>query len=365
MAGLAFSVQDQLEAKVVEEEATARRGVRCEISTSTLAPSVSTSSSPRSSLASEEGREINIAEPVAIAKAHFISDCVAFGAGTWGPRAGQGRMGYSVPSELLQETMLPLLGIPEHATLEGNGMELLSIREELAAEGLTEATLDATVPEHRRIVGRLLIAAAEARFGQRAIHLADTSRVSGDARYGEATVRCTRTGSTLRAAQHVVHVDKFLPGIARLHGRSGARAGAESLLDAYWPLWKQDFTGFGITKEAAMNYVCGASPGMLNLWVSLTPGEISQQPLAVGQALAEEDLDLVSTHAVSFPGLEDTITLLRPQAVDGAPLMLRPHMRFGEVLAFSTTRTPHSAVWLEGSTEATRISAEIRLLLVD
>jgi len=81
--------------------------------------------------------------------------------------------------------------------------------------------------------------------------------------------------------------------------------------------------------------------------------------------LNDEDLDLVSTHKVVFPGLEDTITVLRPRAIDAAKLMFRPQMQFGEVIMFSTTHTPHSAVKLLGTPCPGRCSAEIRLLMVD
>jgi len=81
--------------------------------------------------------------------------------------------------------------------------------------------------------------------------------------------------------------------------------------------------------------------------------------------LDDSDLDCVSTHAIIFPGLEDTITVLRPRATEGAKIMFRPKMRFGEVIMFSTSHTPHSAVHLDGQPDVGRCSAEVRLLLVD
>mmetsp|Transcript_38702 Transcript_38702/g.123029 ORF Transcript_38702/g.123029 Transcript_38702/m.123029 type:complete len:84 (-) Transcript_38702:99-350(-) len=76
-------------------------------------------------------------------------------------------------------------------------------------------------------------------------------------------------------------------------------------------------------------------------------------------------MDCVSTHSIVFPGLKDTITVLRPKALEAARLLFRPKMRFGEVIMFSTIYTPHSAVWIQGQPDASRSSAEIRLLLVD
>jgi len=303
------------------------------------------------------------------AQAKFLKDSVAFGEGEFGPQSCQGRLGYSMPEEFLNSQTVQLWPIPKHANFIEHGFELLDVSKALSEAGITEANMDACNPEHRRIVGKVLMEAAEARFGKRAIHLADTSRVSGSAVYGEATVRNTGASSTLRAAQHIFHLDKFLPGIAKLYSQSGSEKGAEAIVNAYWRYWEPDFTHYGVTKEQAVSHTCCAAPGMLNLWVSLTPGEIKQQPLAVADMrnilLDDSDVDLVSTHKIIFPGLEDTITVLRPRAIECAKLMYRPNMKFGEVILFSTTHTPHSAVWLDGQPEAARCSAEIRLLLVD
>mmetsp|Transcript_45863 Transcript_45863/g.127648 ORF Transcript_45863/g.127648 Transcript_45863/m.127648 type:complete len:374 (-) Transcript_45863:96-1217(-) len=302
------------------------------------------------------------------ARAKFLRDDVSFGEGRFGPQPGSGRLGYNMPNDLLEPRNVQLLPFPCNAELSEQGAELLDVKDALARVGVTEASFDPENKEHRRLVGEVLMQAAEARFpGMMAVHLADTSRVSGSAVYGEATIRSTGS-SRLRAAQHVFHLDKFLPGIAKLYGGSGARFGAQLVVGAYWPFWEPDFSRLGVGREEAVDCTLAACPGMLNLWVSMTPGEIRQNPLAVADMrnilLDDGDLDCVSTHAIVFPGLEDTITVLRPRATEVARLLYRPRMRFGEVIMFSTTHTPHSAVWLEGTPDVPRCSAEIRLLLV-
>ena len=72
-----------------------------------------------------------------------------------------------------------------------------------------------------------------------------------------------------------------------------------------------------------------------------------------------------ATVPVVFPGkLSDTLTLMRADGTRDARWLWRPAMRFGEALLFSTTATPHTAVWLEGAPPARRVSAEIRLLVL-
>ena len=95
------------------------------------------------------------------------------------------------------------------------------------------------------VLGRVLLAAAQRRFGsqKRVVHLGDTSRVSGDAVYGEPTVRDTGSSSA-RTAHYAAHIDKYLPGIAASAGQAGARAGAEAFLREYWringPDWERE-----------------------------------------------------------------------------------------------------------------------------
>jgi len=285
-----------------------------------------------------------------------------------------GRQGYSVADHAMERHTLQLEAMPPGASLEREGVELLSVRDELEAAGITEDNCDLTKQEHRAAVGRVLIAKAEDRFGpgKKALHMADTSRVSGAAVYGEATVRDTTAGSPLRTSHQAFHIDKYLPCVAKFWGKRGSRDGAEAFVDTYWKHWEADFAKLGMGKAAVSACIAEASPGLVNLWVSLTPGEIEQQPLAVmdvrSTGLSERaGLDDVSAVPVTFPGLQnDTLTLMRASLAKRARFYWRPRMKFGEVLLFSTTATPHSAVWLPDAPRDTpRKSAEIRLIMAD
>ena len=284
------------------------------------------------------------------------------------------RYGYSVKPEYLETHELLLEPMSANTSLKEHGVELLDLRSELEAAGLTEHNCNISSREHRLAIGRVLIEAAERRFSpsMRAIHLADTSRVSGNSIYGEATIRDTDRKSIHRNSHHAFHLDKFLPGIATLNGKDGAYAGAESVVDAYWSHWQQDFSSFGVTKEMAANYIHANAPGLLNLWVSLTPGEIEQEPLVVADkstiALKCDAIDesgTVSALNVNLPGLFETISLLRSRSVEGVRWLWHPHMHFGEAMIFTTTNTPHSAVWLVDRPWFPRKSAEIRVLMVE
>lgn len=315
----------------------------------------------------------NITTPTK-ARGNFLRNDVANGSQSAIEIGSEGRYGFSVKPEYLETREFLLEPISTNTSLERHGVELLDLREELEAAGVTEHNCNISSREHRLAIGRVLIEAAERRFSPhiRAIHLADTSRVSGNSTYGEATVRDTDRESSHRNAHHVFHLDKFLPGIATLNGKEGALAGAESVVDAYWSHWKQDFTSFGVTKEMAANYIHANAPGILNLWVSLTPGEIKQEPLVVADkstiALKCDGIDDASTVGVlnvNFPGLFDTISLLRARAVEGVRWLWHPNMRFGETIVLSNTNTPHSAVWLVEQPWSRRKSAEIRVLMVE
>merc|ERR1711972_499873 len=110
--------------------------------------------------------------------------------------------------------------------------------------------------------------------------MADTSRVSGAAVYGEATVRDTDPASSLRMAHHAFHLDKYLPGVAKFWGQSGVNEGAKAFVDTYWAHWAPDFARYDMDQAATVACVEQAAPGLVNLWVSLTKGEIEQEPLA-------------------------------------------------------------------------------------
>jgi len=134
-------------------------------------------------------------------------------------------------------------------------------------------------------------------------------------------------------------------------------------VDAYWAMNRRDFEKAGLSRQQVIECVVGG--GCINMWCALTPGEVQQSPLAVCDmstfAVSNDD---IATVPVVFPGLSDTLTLLRTHATAGVRFLWRPSMRFGEVLLFSTTSTPHSAVWLDGQPASRRVSAEIRILVV-
>mmetsp|Transcript_77518 Transcript_77518/g.240962 ORF Transcript_77518/g.240962 Transcript_77518/m.240962 type:complete len:167 (-) Transcript_77518:166-666(-) len=164
-------------------------------------------------------------------------------------------------------------------------------------------------------------------------------------------------------------MDKFLPGVAKFWNHAGKHEGAEDFVETYWKHWEPDFSPLGVNKDGVVKCVEDAAPGLVNLWVSLTPGAIEQEPLAVADrrtlALGDDDLHKVSSVPVTFPGLRDTLTLLRSCTVPGTRWLYRPKMRFGEALLFSTVSSPHSAVYLLDGTAKPRQSAEIRLFIVE
>jgi len=307
---------------------------------------------------------------VAFATGQFLKDHVPFGFSE-SCSMGQERVGYQISSDMLQERRLQLEPLPHNASFEEEGVELFDLREALEAVGVTENTYDITNPTHRQLVGHVLLEAASARFKKQAIHWVDTSRVSGGAAYGEATVRETKNGSSLRNAHYGFHVDAYLPGIAKLWGGSGRRFGTEAYVDwVHWRHMDADSKRLGFSKEEALNAVNEGSPGIAQFWISLTPGELKQSPLAVIDKrtfnLEDPDLSYISTHPVVFPALNATISLVRDRAVDGARFLWKPKMRFGEALLFSYLSTAHSAVRLEGDdlSGAWRSSAEMRILMV-
>jgi len=118
-------------------------------------------------------------------------------------------------------------------------------------------------------------------------------------------------------------------------------------------------------------------PGMLNIWVSLTPGTIKQQPLAflMTNPSTKQDVmsslnvsSVLSTLDVTFPGFNDTISVLRSRVAEDPASRFgwRPNTQFGEAVMFYTYKTPHSAVWLpNGPKDAPRKSAELRVLVTD
>jgi len=85
----------------------------------------------------------------------------------------------------------------------------------------------------------------ESRFGKQVLHLADSSRVSGNATYGEATVRDTGSG-TLRSSHHTFHLDNHWQGVGQLMGATEPTAanalGIEAVANSLWPLIHDDLS---------------------------------------------------------------------------------------------------------------------------
>lgn len=275
--------------------------------------------------------------------------------------------------DLLESQLVQLDPLPEKSCLYTHGVELLDVTAKLADAGISEATFDPASPRHRQAVGHVLIAAAEAHFpDKRVIHMVNASRISGSAAYGECTVRRTTESPYCRAPLHAFHIDKFLPGFAKSCGHEGVQAGAKDLVDMYWPHWEADFTSRGLGKEDLVKSLAEGEPGLLNIWVSLTPGTIEQQPLVFidKQSLmlqGRDSLNSVCSVPIGCATLKDKLNhLLRSRAARHAKFYWRPNMRFGEAFIFSSLDTPHSAVWLRDSARhSARCSAEMRLFIID
>jgi hypothetical protein len=285
-----------------------------------------------------------------------------------------GRQGYRVSTEHLVEHTIDLEPIPPSATLEVNGVELLDLTEQLRAAGVDEETFNVDRKDHRIAVGEAVLAAATSRFaaiGKRAMHMADTSRISGGAVYGEATVRSTSPGTALRAGHHAFHIDAYLPGVAEINNDDASvEAGADRYVDTWWHVWASDMRARNLSKQEIARVIREQSPGLVTIWVSLTPGEILQQPLVLCDKQTfvpgSGELQNTSTQMVKFPELNGTITLLRERSMRGARWLWQPQMRFGQAFLMSTTSTPHSAVHLLGGQDsAARISAEVRMFILD
>lgn len=297
----------------------------------------------------------------------------------FGPGDGkQGSQGYSLPDNCLQDATVELtpMGSAESLSLEHNGVTRMNVQPELEAAGISERNFDPSISEHRRAVGSVLLAALEKRFNKRALHLADTSRISPGAVYGEATVRDTGS-KTLRSAHHGFHVDKFWPGVRQLYGSTSEEDSVLATIHNYSKLWDDDWKCQGVSQQAAAHAMRGAGKAsdgcMVNAWVALTPGSIEQHPLAfIDKSSFKLECNSVATMPVIFPNLSDTITLVKENILNdnrgGAPQFLwLPSMQFGEVFVFLTASTPHSAVRLEGvpDSDSIRRSAEMRVLLLN
>lgn len=273
------------------------------------------------------------------------------------------RLGYSVPEDSTIDLDIRLTPLREQASLHEEGVEILDASEELKAVGISEENLDLHEQAQRIAIGAVLLHAVERRFGVRPIHLADTSRISGNATYGEATVRDT-SSPTLRNSHHCFHMDKNWRSIGMMLNSSAAEA-VERTIDNYRGLWAADWSRMGVRQQDAAAAMLDDDAGMMvNAWVALT-GKIEQQPLAlIDRRSVQINSGSVLTMPVILPGLEESITMLRASTAENATFLWRPSMRFGEVLLFRTVDTPHSAVVLPGKRDSPRRSAEMRMLLL-
>ena len=307
--------------------------------------------------------------------ATFLQDDMPFGDLLSGSIRQSERQGFAVNPESLTEVELMLDPIPSDVTLKGDGMEVVDLADFLEENGVNPENAAVDQHEIRMGVGRAMLSFLEQRFGREIIHLADTSRVSGGAIYGEATVRDTGS-ETLRNAHHVIHVDKEWTGISRLTGENGTQGGVRATVRAQWPLAEEDFTSRGYDFEDYVRLVHAQDPGMVNLWVSLTPGELRQHPMAFLLNSAKEESafssapdlnDVASTMHSQIKNFNDTITVLREgiTSKETARWGVVPKMTFGQALLFYADRTPHGAVWLTEEPASARISAEMRVLVTD
>lgn len=248
----------------------------------------------------------------------FLKDSIPFGDLDDSIDIGK-RQGFAVKEEHLEPQEISLTEIPIHASLVSDGVELANLTAILADEGVNESNSNVSLHETRMAIGRAMIAYLEGRFGKKVIHLGDTSRVSGGAIYGEATVRDT-SSSSLRNAHHVFHMDKYWRSLSLLlNGSTEEAIGATA--SAQWPFIEGDFANRGLSREDYVRTAGAQSPGMLNFWVSLTPGKLVQQPLAVLMknsstagdfaSHASNISEFVSSVHVYIKSFNDTITLLR------------------------------------------------------
>ncbi|OLP93808.1 hypothetical protein AK812_SmicGene24243 [Symbiodinium microadriaticum] len=194
--------------------------------------------------------------------------------GDLGDSISQGqRQGFAVNPDSLTQVQLNVVPIPPSSTLQKHGVEVVNIADFLKENGVSPGSASVADHETRMAVGKAMLSFLEQRFSREIIHLADTSRVSGGAVYGEATVRHTGS-STLRNAHHVVHVDKLWRGIARLTETSTMEEAIRATVHAHWPFSQQDFMERGYGFEDYVRIVHAQDPGVVNLWVSLTPGAV-------------------------------------------------------------------------------------------
>lgn len=291
---------------------------------------------------------------------------------------GKGYKLGKLSESILTKRTVELKPFQGNETLEHNGFELVNLRDELALAGITEDNFDPSNKEQRFVLGSMMMDAAQKRFdGRPVLHLADTSRLTDRNEYGEATVRDTGSNNKHRGSHSIFHVDKYWPGIQSLYQNDTMEDTVDHAIN-YWRYWTDDWEKLDLAEESrkamlkATSYTAShnAFPSMVNIWISLTKGGITQHPLVLIDPLSIEDQigSKSAATALTVPmtyrshSVQDTITLIRDSA--SARFLWQPRMEFGQAFIFDTTRTPHSAVWVEGVENAQRRSAELRALVL-
>eukprot|EP00747_Dinoflagellata_sp_TGD_P208252 gnl/TRDRNA2_/TRDRNA2_81768_c0_seq1.p1 gnl/TRDRNA2_/TRDRNA2_81768_c0~~gnl/TRDRNA2_/TRDRNA2_81768_c0_seq1.p1 ORF type:complete len:336 (+),score=25.19 gnl/TRDRNA2_/TRDRNA2_81768_c0_seq1:51-1058(+) len=313
-----------------------------------------------------------------IAQAHFLCDDYSENVACLIGTSSQSQIEPEPMDHMLRNALelqlIQLNRLPEDASLDTQGVELLNVSEQLADAGITELTFDPNSSEHRQVVGQTLIAAIEERFGPkyRVVHMVNGERLSGLAKYGECTIRHTARNESFRTPFHAFHVDKFLPGLAKQSGHEGVHAGAKDFVSMHWPHWRGDLETLGVKQSDVIHSLEETMHGLVNIWVSLTPGIIEQQPLAF---MDRRNTMLCGSHTLSnvvsirsgFSKLKDNLNhFLLSRTARCGEFYWKPRMCFGEAFLFSTLHTPHSAVWLSASSSHThRCSGELRCFVVE
>jgi len=301
------------------------------------------------------------------AKATFLKDDVPFGFSS---------EGFFLPPDYLQEHTLNLTEIGSipavmKSALASFGVELLDVSAALEQEGISEGDSDVSSQEARLAIGRVLLQAVEGRFGRRAVHVRD---VSVNLAYSEASVK--NFSGDDEAEPGIFHADKVWGSIAELLRAPSLSKALELSLDASWMGSGGDFEQSMLPKQF-FRLVAEQAPGLLNIWVSLTPGKIRRWPLAFllnqdGQNFIERATaggtlkDGVNTYWTHFHDQNDTFSGLRSSVAESPSHTwgFVQDMSFGQALLFYADRTPHGTTSL-GQLPEQRISAEMQVLVTN
>jgi len=273
------------------------------------------------------------------------------------------QFGYSVTGDYLAGREITICPLPKNATLKSNGMQVMSVKHALENEGITEAAINLEEKAQRLIIGRVLLNEIGGSLGMRTFHCADTSRVDGEAEYGEATVRNT-SSRILRKAHHAFHIDKLLSGICKLYQCSSIQEAPKLIMDNTEHLWQDDMTREKVQASLVEKAILDGTA--INAWVSLTSGHIEQDPLVlVDPSSISLSHESFYTMHVKMPGLMDSISLLKFKQSKDARFFWVPKMKFGDLLLFSTSSTAHSSVEVLNGSQKSRQSAEMRMVLLE